>query len=119
MSSSEETAEEVVQPRKREETINTVMIKTATVNAEIIWSFEVLMLNYSFSSCANESDVFAVMFEYSKIAKSFSHGSTKISYNIVFGFAPHVKNLLLETNDKVKYYSLSFDESNNRCVKKE
>ena len=54
------------------------MIKTATVKAEIIWSFEVLMSKYSFSSCANKSDVFLVMFENSKIAKSFSGDSTKI-----------------------------------------
>ena len=58
------------------------------------------------------------MFEDSKIAKSFSRGSTKISYNIVFGLAPFVKNLLLESVDKVKYYSLSFDESYNRIMKK-
>ena len=54
------------------------MIKITTVKAEIIWSFEVLMKNYSFSFCANKSDVFLVMFENSKIAKFFSRDSTKI-----------------------------------------
>ena len=82
------------------------MIKTVAVKSEIIWPFEVLMSNYSFISRASKSDVFAVMFEDSKIAKSFSEGSTKISYNIVFGLAPYVKNLLIKSVDKVKYYSL-------------
>ena len=98
--------------------IDTMMIKTATLKAEIIWSSEVLMSNYSFNSCANKSDLFAVMFEDSQIAQSFSLGSTKLSYNITFRLAPYVKNLLLESVDEGKYYSLSFDESYNRIMKK-
>ena len=86
------------------------MIKTATVKAEIIWSFEFLMSSRSFTSCANKSSLYVVMFEDSKIAKCFCQGSTKISYNVVFGLAPYVKNILLESVDKVKY-SLSFNES--------
>ena len=96
--------------------IDTMMIKTATLKAEIIWSSEVLMSNYSFNSCANKSGLFAVMFEDSQIAQSFSLGSTKLSYNITFRLGPYVKNL--ESVDEVKYYSLSFDESYNRIMKK-
>ena len=96
--------------------IDTMMIKTATLKAEIIWSSEVLMSNYSFNSCANKSDLFAVMFEDSQIAQSFSLGSTKLSYNITFRLGPYVKNL--ESVDEGKYYSLSFDESYNRIMKK-
>ena len=69
------------------------------------------MSNYSFNSCANKSDLFAVMFGNSQIAQSFSLGTTKLSYNITFGLAPYVKNLLLESVDEVKYYSQSFDEA--------
>ena len=94
------------------------MIKTATLKAEIIWSLEVLMSNYSFNSCANKSDLFAVMFEDSQIAQSFSLGSTKLSDNITFGPAPYVKKLPLESVDEVKYYSSSFDESYNKIMKK-
>ena len=94
------------------------MIKTETLKSEIIWSLEVLMSDYSFRSCANKSNLFAVMFEDSQIAQSFSLGSTKLSYNITFGLAPYVKNLLLESVDEVIYYSLSFDESYNRIMKK-
>ena len=94
------------------------MIKTATLKAEISWSLQVLMSNYSFNSCANKSDLFAVMFENSQIVQSSSLGSTKLSYNITFGLAPYVKNLLLESVDEVIYYSLSFDESYNRIMKK-
>ena len=97
---------------------DTMMIKTATLKAEIVWSSEVLMSNYSFNSCANKSGLFAVMFEDSQIAQSFSLGSTKLSYNITFRLAPYVKNLLLESVDEGKYYSLSFDESYNRIMKK-
>ena len=96
--------------------IDTMMIKTATLKAEIIWSSEVLMSNYSFNSCANKSDLFAVVFEDSQIAQSFSLGSTKLSYNITFRLGPYVKNL--ESVDEVKYYFLSFDESYNRIMKK-
>ena len=76
------------------------------------------MSNYSFNSCANKSDLFAVMFEDSQIAQSFSLGSTKLSYNITFGLAPYVKNLLLGSADEVKYYSLSFEESYDKIMKK-
>ena len=78
-----------------------MMIKTATLKAEIIWSLEVLMSNYLFNSCANNSDSFVVMFEDSQIVQSFFLGSTKLSYNITFGLAPYVKNLLLESVDEV------------------
>ena len=94
------------------------MIKTGPLKAEIIWSLEVLMPNYSFNSCANNSHLFAVMFEDSQIAQSFSLGSTKLSYNITFGLAPYIKNLLPEGVHEVKYYSLSFDDSYNRIMKK-
>ena len=114
---SEETLEETVRP-KQQEKIDTMMIKTATLKAEIVWSLEVLMSNYSFNSCANKSHLFAGMFEDSHIAQSFSVGSTKLSYDITFGLAPYVKNLLLESVDEVKYYSLSFDESYNGIMKK-
>ena len=112
---SEETLEERVRAKQLEK-IDKMMIKTGTLKAEIIWSLEVLMLNYSFNSCANKSDLFAVMFEDSQIAQSFSLGSTKLSYNITFRLGPYVKNL--ESVDEVKYYSLSFDESYNRIMKK-
>ena len=59
---SEQTLEETVRP-KQQEKIDTIMIKTATLKAEIIWSLEVLMSNYSFNACANKSDLFVVMFE--------------------------------------------------------
>ena len=48
-------------------------------------------------------------FEDSKITKSFSQGSTKISSDIVFG---------RESVDKVKYCSLSLDEPYSRIMKK-
>ena len=85
-----------------------MMIKAETLKSEIIWSLEVLMSDYSFRSCANKSNLFAVMFEDSQIAQSFSLGSTKLSYNITFGIATYVKNILLENVDEVKHYSLYF-----------
>ena len=94
------------------------MIKTETLKSEIIWSLEVLMSDYSFRSCANKSNLFAVMFEDSQIAQSFSLGSTKLSYNKTFGIATYVKNILLENVDEVKYYSLYSHESCNRIMKK-
>ena len=94
------------------------MIKTEILKSEIFWFLEVLMSDYSFMSCANKSNLFAVMFEDSQIAQSFSLGSTKLSYNITFGTASYVKNIFLENVDEVKYYSLYSHESCNRIMKK-
>ena len=94
------------------------MINTAALKTEIICSLEVLMSNSLFNSCANKSDLLAAMFEDSQIAQYFFLGSTKLSYNITFGLEPYVKNLLLENVDEVNSYSLSFDESYNRIMKK-
>ena len=114
---SEEILEESVRPKQQEKT-DTIMINTATLKTEIICSLEVLMSNSLFNSCANKSDLLAVMFEESQIAQYFFLGSTKLSYNITFGLEPYVKNFLLESVDEVNSYSLSFDESYNRIMKK-
>ena len=45
-----------------------MMIKTEILKSEIFWFLEVLMSDYSFMSCANKSNLFAVMFEDSQIA---------------------------------------------------
>ena len=93
-------------------------IKQNTIKAEIMWALEVIMSNYSYRSCASKSELFSVMFNDSDIAKDFSLGKTKLSYNICYGIAPHFRGMLIDCLKEVPFYSLSFDESYNNALKK-
>ena len=83
-----------------------------------MWALEVIMSNYSYRSCASKSELFSVMFNDSNIAKDFSLGKTKLSYNICYGIAPHCRGMLIDCLKEVPFYSLSFDESYNNALKK-
>ena len=58
------------------------------------------------------------MFPDSEIARHFSRGRTKVSYNITYGLAPYLRTLLLDDLKETKFYSLSFDESYIEIMKK-
>ena len=66
-----------------------------TLNAEIIWSLEVLKCKYSYRSSESKSKLFCSMFPDSKIAQNFTCGKTKCSYILSHGIAPFVKETLL------------------------
>ena len=68
-----------------------------------MWAPEVIMSNYSYRSCASKSELFSVMFNDSDIAKDFSLGKTKLSYNICHGIAPHFRGMLIDCLKEVPF----------------
>ena len=51
-------------------------------------------------------------------AASYSQGKTKVKYNIQFGIAPHVKQLLIyDVNNKP--FTFKFDETTSSQVKEQ
>ncbi|KAK0067710.1 hypothetical protein Bpfe_002551, partial [Biomphalaria pfeifferi] len=90
-----------------------------TINAEILWALKVVCSHYSFNSCHDIADYFALMFPDSNIAKKMSCGKDKISYLVSFGLGPYFQDLLkvkLKTvNDG---FVLLYDESLNRELNK-
>ena len=91
--------------------------KKLATKAEIMWSSDAVLLNYSFSSLSNKSDVFCKMFPDSKIAESFSCGKTKYSYVVCFGLSPHFKGLLTKSLSNVEHIVALFDQSFNTTSK--
>ena len=92
-----------------------LMAKTVA-DAETSWVLDVISNNYSQNSCQNKSELFAVMFKDSKIAQSFSCGSSKCGYVVNFELALFFKSLLAALNDTS--HVCCFDESYNSFIKK-
>ena len=76
------------------------------------------MSNYSYRSCASKSELFSVIFSDSEIAKGFSLGKIKVSYNTCYGIAPYIRSMLIDSLRVVPFYSMSFDESYNNVLTK-
>ena len=70
-------------------------LENQVVKAKILQTLHFAENNYSFSSAATDSERFQIMFLDSQIAKSFSQGKTKISYNVDYGIAPYLNPNLL------------------------
>ena len=85
--------------------------------AEIMWSIEVVLSNYSFNSVSNKSDLFCKMFPDIKIAENFSCRKSKCSYVVCFGLAPYFKGLLTKILSNVEHIVALFDESFNKTSK--
>ena len=64
------------------------------LNAEILWTLNVIEKHYSFRSCSNAADIFKQMFPDSEIAGRFSCGERKCAYLSTFGLAPYFLSLL-------------------------
>ena len=71
----------------KQSSINTVVQKQNVTRAEIMWTLEILMNNYSYRSCVGEAQLFTSMFPDSSIAQKFQLGKTKASYVICYGLA--------------------------------
>ena len=72
------------------------------------------MSHYSLKSCKGTSDLFAVMFPDSAIAKRFTCAATKCAYLVCFGLAPYFKDILIDTVRKADRYTISIDECLNK-----
>ena len=85
--------------------------------AEIMWSINLFLSNYSFNSVSNRSDIFCKMFSNSKIAENFSCGKTKCSYVVCVGLASYFKELLTKSLKDVEQIVALFDASFNKTSK--
>ena len=103
---------------KIQSTVSSFMINEAVIDAEIMWVIDVVMSNDCLNSSYNKKDLFKEMFKYSKIAQSFTCGSTKCSCMINFGLAPYFQELLPLILTEASFYVPYFDESHNSTLKK-
>ena len=81
------------------------------LNAEILWTLNVIEKHYSFRSCSNSADIIKQMFPDSDIAGRFSCGERKCAYLSTFGLAPYFLSLMTSKVKSEKDYVLLFDES--------
>ena len=102
----------------KQTTITGTISRENVVRAEILWALEVLSCNYSLNSCSKKGKLFSEMFPDSDIAKNFQMASTKTSYVVYYGLAPHFKELLFNNLEEATYIVPCFDESYNRVIKK-
>ena len=76
------------------------------------------MTHQSYNSNNGVSDLFAVMFPDSQIAKDFSARRMKLRYMIVFGFAPYFLGELERQINSCEHFVVLFDESYNQKLNK-
>ena len=92
--SSGKTSQPVEISTLKQSKIVDVNAKQPATKAEIMWSIDIVLSNYSFNSVSSKSDLFCKMFPDCKIADNFPCGKTKYSYVVCFGLAPYFKGLL-------------------------
>ena len=107
--SSSKTSQPVEISTLKQTNIVDVNAKQLATKAEIRWSIDVVLSNYSFNSVSNKSDLFCKMFPDSKIAENFSFGKTKCSYVVCFGLAPYFKGHFTKSLSNVKHILALFD----------
>jgi hypothetical protein len=100
-------------------TIESYIVPTSTLNAEILWALKVVMSHYSLRSCVGLNEIFRVMFSDSDIARGFALSRTKCTYFINFGISPYFKTQLLKDIQASPYFVVSYDESMNRIAQEE
>lgn len=110
---------DVPNPPQQQTSVDKFLIKDEVSRAEIYHALDCVTSHLSYNSRKHSSALFSVMFPDSDIAQNFSCGPTKLSYSAVFGLAPYFQDELHRRLDKVKIYSISFDESFNSYSKNE
>ena len=95
MEATNETEKAAQETAQKQTSLIDLVSRDQTLNAEIIWSLEVLKCKYSYRSSESKSKLFCSMFPDSKIAQNFTCGKTKCSYILCHGIAPFVKEKLL------------------------
>ena len=117
--SSSKTSQSVKISTLKQTSIVDVSAKQLATKAEIMWSIDVVLSNYSFNSVSNKSYLFCKMFPGSKIVENFSFGETKCTYFVCLGLAPsYFKELLTKSLSNVKHMVALFDESLNKTSKR-
>ena len=74
--------------------LSSFVLDENTLNAEILWCFNVVKSHHTFRSCDSLKDLFKVMFLDSAIPEKFSLGKDKVRYMIIYGIYPAFKQKL-------------------------
>ena len=93
-----------------------LMHDLARRKAKIVWSLKSVCSGFSNNSSLNINQVFAAVFPYSKIAKSFQVGPDKLKYICNFVLAPFFKTVLSQKWKKSEHFVISYDESMNEVA---
>ena len=77
--------------------LDSMMVSTSVVHAEICWALTIVLLNYSKSSCDDIGQLFKVMFPDCKVAESFSCAKTKFRFIDTYGLKgnPNILSLMV------------------------
>ena len=89
------------------------------IKAEILQALKCVESNYSFNSASDDSERFKLMFPDSHIAQNYQQGKTKIMYNIQFGIAPYVKEMLIFDINNRTPFTFKFDETTTSQIQKQ
>ena len=92
--------------------------KEQVISEEVLQALQVANSDYSFVSSDNDNERFKVMFPDPKITQSYCQTKTKVRYNIQYGIAPYVKQMLIYDVSNTPF-PFKFDESTSSQVKKQ
>lgn len=92
-------------------------LKDQATRAEIIWTINSAIHNYSAASCDNIKSVLNAMFP-GAIPSNFSLARNKLSYLITEALGPYFYNQVIE-DVKDSFYSIEYDETTNAENQKE
>ena len=87
--------------------------------AEVLFTLKLAASNYSSSSYSDITDVCRAAFVDSEIAQHMKLGDMKVSYLLVHGLAPYFESLFLNDCRAGVYFTIYFDETTTRQIKKQ
>lgn len=99
-------------------TLDGYITQDDVTKAEVLWCMKIVMGHFSLNSCRDLGSLFKKMFCDSAVAQKFTLGSTKASYFISYGLAPHFKNRLVDEVAKCESFVVCFDEAFNKIAKR-
>ncbi|KAJ8891967.1 hypothetical protein PR048_004532 [Dryococelus australis] len=76
-------------PHKLKRGLETILVKENITKAEILWCLQSGSVHSSMSAARKTTEIFAVMFPDSQIAKGFALVRAKMTYTIVHGLGPY------------------------------
>ena len=103
-------------PKGTSRTLDTMLIDSSVLQAEVRLALKVVMSRYSKSSCNNITELFKIMFLDSDIVKSFTCAKTKCRYMIVYGLAPYFQSCLLDDLEDNAMLFLMMSVSTVHCI---
>lgn len=99
--------------------IQKYMIKEKVRKAEIKWCLQAVATHKSLRSAEKDSQFFSELFEDSETAKLFQLGRDKMTYILIFGIVPFIKDHLMKELLMCEHVVIGFDESLNKVSQKQ